>query len=323
MSARAEAHVLDLCEKHEELRPIHCHVLQLLAIRHDHECGIAWPSVARMAKESHYTERAIYIALDELTEWMLLHRSYGELPRKSSRQRPRQGNRYAFPGLDQIDEYDQPRLLGGRPLPSDDQGDEGGSPEPDDEEMNLTHAGDERDVTAQTQVDEPDAHVTPEQTSTLRVDYVRNGQAQTRAPDEAPPRRADEETYGDAVPPKWQELVPGVYRGRPGGQGEVSLLKVRCPICERSMPRDEIDDHVCVPVGEPIRPGVRAGNLANFLPRRPKRGAVPPEVQAELAAMADARRGAPTVDPKLLREHEAYLARARGQPVATPEELAP
>ena len=200
MSARAEHWVLQVCEANPELRPVHCHILQLLAIRHDHDYGMAWPSIARMAAESHYTERAIYKAMDELTAMVLVHRSYGDLPRKSRRDAAKLGNRYQFPGLDEISEEDQPRLLGGASR------DERGSPEPDglDErgsggEMNLKPAADERDVTTQSRVDEPETHVTPELTATRSVAYVRNAQTQTRGPDEASPRPAEEDD-GPAEP---------------------------------------------------------------------------------------------------------------------------
>jgi hypothetical protein len=165
VSAEAETHVLRLCEVREELRPIHCHVLQLLSIRHDRDYRIAWPSVEGMARESHYSTRAIYKALDELTGMGILHRDYGELPRKSRRDRVKLGNRYRFPGLDEIPEDEHPRLLGGRKATTSDAADEPRSPEPDDVhmngQMNLTQAPDEPDDALQmNRADEPDTHVT-------------------------------------------------------------------------------------------------------------------------------------------------------------------
>jgi hypothetical protein len=75
----------------------------------------------------------------------------------------------------------------------------------------------------------------------------------------------------------------------PNGQGEVTLLKARCPRCERSLPLDQLEGHELecelVP-GVPVHPGpVRPGNLGGFLPKR-RRTTIPPEVAAELEHMA-------------------------------------
>jgi hypothetical protein len=76
----------------------------------------------------------------------------------------------------------------------------------------------------------------------------------------------------ETTPPKWEEVAPGQHRGSPNGQGEVTLFKVRCPRCERSMQVVEYDEHVCELVpGEPVQPSSRPGNLAGFLPRRRSR----------------------------------------------------
>jgi hypothetical protein len=89
-----------------------------------------------------------------------------------------------------------------------------------------------------------------------------------------------------SAPPRWEEIAPGQHLGTPNGQGEVTLLKVRCPRCERSMEVVEFDDHVCELVpGQPVQPGPkRPGNLGGLL--RHSRGMTPPEVQEELARMA-------------------------------------
>jgi hypothetical protein len=114
-----------------------------------------------------------------------------------------------------------------------------------------------------------------------------------RGPDEAPPRAAPEQT---TPRPKWEEVAPGQHRGQPNGQGEVTLLKVRCPRCERSLPVAEVDDHLCELVpGEPVQtPSRRRGGRGMhrlFAPPEADSAPVPAEVQEQLNRMeAEARR---------------------------------
>lgn len=97
----------------------------------------------------------------------------------------------------------------------------------------------------------------------------------------APPT-ASAPSQPETTPPKWEEVAPGQHRGSPNGQGEVTLLKVRCPRCERSMLVDEFDEHVCELVpGDPVQTGNRPGNLAGFLPRRRSRRHSPEAAAAE------------------------------------------
>jgi hypothetical protein len=87
-------------------------------------------------------------------------------------------------------------------------------------------------------------------------------------------------------PPTWEEVAPGQFQGTPDGQGEVTLLKVRCPRCERSMFVDEFDEHPCeLVLSEPIQapPRRRAGRGFQRLFEPPE--SVPPEVRAELERM--------------------------------------
>jgi hypothetical protein len=87
-------------------------------------------------------------------------------------------------------------------------------------------------------------------------------------------------------PPKWEEVAPGHYRGTPNGSGEVTLLKVRCPRCERSMLVADVEDHDCQLVpGEPVQaPKRRSGRPG--LHRLFDAEEVPPEVQEQLSRMA-------------------------------------
>jgi hypothetical protein len=92
------------------------------------------------------------------------------------------------------------------------------------------------------------------------------------APDadaQGPAGTASAPSQSQAPPPQWEEIAPGQHRGTPNGEGEVTLLKVRCSRCERSMPIAEWEEHVCELVpGDPVQPLSRPGNLAGFLPRR-------------------------------------------------------
>jgi hypothetical protein len=91
----------------------------------------------------------------------------------------------------------------------------------------------------------------------------------TDADAQGPTGTASAPSQSQAPPPKWEEVAPGQHRGSPNGQGEVTLLKVRCPRCERSMEVAEFDEHVCELVpGDPVHAANRPGNLAGFLPRR-------------------------------------------------------
>jgi hypothetical protein len=95
---------------------------------------------------------------------------------------------------------------------------------------------------------------------------------------------APSQPQAPSPPPKWEEVAPGQHRGLPNGQGEVTLLKVRCPRCERSMLIDEFDEHPCeLVLSEPIQPPPkrRRGFQRLFEPSE----SVPPEVRAELERM--------------------------------------
>lgn len=95
--------------------------------------------------------------------------------------------------------------------------------------------------------------------------------------------------------PKWEEIAPGQYRGSPNGAGEVSLLKARCPRCERTLPVAEIDGHDCqlvpgVPVENPQRHQQRRSEQSPT-PQPVNAHALPSEVQEQLNRMeAEARR---------------------------------
>jgi hypothetical protein len=89
---------------------------------------------------------------------------------------------------------------------------------------------------------------------------------------QGPSGTASAPSQPETTPPKWEEVAPGQHRGSPNGQGEVTLFKVRCPRCERSMQVVEFDEHVCELVpGDPVQPSSRPGNVAGFLPRRRSR----------------------------------------------------
>lgn len=104
----------------------------------------------------------------------------------------------------------------------------------------------------------------------------------------APPHAA---AHAEPPPPKWEEIAPGQFKGTPNGVGEVALLKVRCPRCERSMPVDEVEGHDCelvpgTPVEVPLRRARARGGLQRlFSDAEP----IPAEVQAELQRMQTER----------------------------------
>ena len=119
------------------------------------------------------------------------------------------------------------------------------------------------------------------------------------APPRASPPRAensDDVKFDASPPPRWEEIAPGQHLGTPNGQGEVTLLKVRCSRCERAMLIAEVEDHDCQLVpGEPIHaPPKRRGGRGfrrPFAPSGADAEAPPAEVQEQLDRMeAEARR---------------------------------
>lgn len=109
-----------------------------------------------------------------------------------------------------------------------------------------------------------------------------------------PPSAPDADAQGAAPtasapaepPPKWTEVAPGQHQGNPNGLGEVSLLTVRCPRCERSMPVAEVEEHDCqLVVGEPVEAPKRRGRPLRRLFAPSEAEPIPPEVQVELERM--------------------------------------
>lgn len=112
----------------------------------------------------------------------------------------------------------------------------------------------------------------------------------------APPTRPLAE-HDESPPPRWEEVAPGQHRGNPNGVGDISLLTVRCPRCERSMPVAEVENHACELVpGEPVQapPRRRGGRgLHRLFGSAEAPEPVPAEVQAELDRMEAEARGTP------------------------------
>jgi hypothetical protein len=133
-----------------------------------------------------------------------------------------------------------------------------------------------------------------------------------RGPDETTSRAATNDDDAETVPPKWEEIVPGVHRGRPNGQGEVTLLRVRCPQCEKVLTPAEVDEHECIPVGQKIHPHAAPGNLGALLPKRKPRTDDQKAAEAELARLEreKADRGPVELPPDLAKYDAEIRARA-------------
>lgn len=106
MSRDALSYVGRTCrdvEKYPQLRTLHVAILNLLAWRHDEDRHYAWPSITNIALEARCTRRSVFNALDELVQWGILHRAYGDSPAGVER------NLYRFPEIDQIPDEADPR----------------------------------------------------------------------------------------------------------------------------------------------------------------------------------------------------------------------
>lgn len=321
MSWKASAHVLHLAERTtaEELSPTDLLVLMALAARHHQDYRCAFAQLARLSADTHLGLTALSECINRLEARGIVTIWIGPLPAMRdapSDGRRRRGLMFCFVGLDPEDRPNvadaEPRKrLGGRPKSV-----------PPNETYLKEWVSAEEEISSASRVNS----VSPPELALLKpalnpaaaLQAAEPARAGARAPDEAPPRRAADEEPAGGVPPAWEEIWPGQFLGTPQGSGEVTLLKARCPLCEQAVSPAELaeGEHHCqaVIIGPSVHPGpAHPGNLGSFLPRRRRGQAVPPEVEAELAAIAAAREstGPPAVDEDLLREHERFLARAR------------
>ena len=339
MSWKATAHVFDVAAHYPGLTVTQMAILYAIAGRHNHEYHCSFGSLRRVAADAHVHLVTASSTISELEDLGILRVYEGQLPRKKSDpddRRLTRGSMWCFAGLDPEEGPDiegaAPRIrTSGRPP-------ENGSISPrlnhfeDVQTDELAESGKSisrglTDDLAGLNSPFKAGSFTGSQPEPLALQA--NGEPDSkpaeRAPDEAPPRRAQNEEPDVGVPPRWEELVPGVFHGLQDGSGEVVLLKARCPRCDQGFPiaelRDgELPEHPCELARRPIDSRPRSpGNLGDHLRRRRHREPVPSDVHTELAVLAEerARAGPNQVPAELLAEHERLLALARNRAVGS------
>lgn len=333
MSWKASAHVLELATKYPHLTLTQMAVLYALAARHNHEYHCSFGTLKRVATDAHVHPVTVSSTITELEDMGLLCVFEGQLPRKKSDpddHRLTRGTMWCFVGLDPEEGPDiegaTPRVrTSGRPPAESISSRLNDFPRSADDELAGSDGsispglGDEL-AGLNSPFKAGSFPATEPESLALQAKDEPDKKPAARAHAEAPPQCAQDLQPDVGVPPQWQELRPGIFHGLPDGSGTVVLLKARCPRCEQAFPvgdleSGEIPEHPCEVAYRPIDSRPRSpGNLGGYFRRRRPREAIPTEVQAELAALAEARtRAGPSeVDAAVLAEHERLLALARG-----------